>query len=194
MKGTSESQSWDERYRESPQVWRADPHEALVEVVSDLQPGHALDVATGEGRHAVWLAEQGWQVTAVDFAGAGLERGRAAAAVRGVEVDWVLADVRDWRPEKSFDLVLVAFLHVDEDVWAGLRGLVAPGGHLVSVGHARRNLTDGVGGPRNPDILHDEASLRAAAGDFDILRLAEYARTTDAGTAIDIVLDARRPT
>ena len=82
-------------------VWTAEPNRFVVAELQDLAPGRALDVGAGEGRNAVWLASRGWQVTAVDFSAVGLDKGRRLAQDRGVAVDWVLADVRDYQPEPA---------------------------------------------------------------------------------------------
>ena len=96
-------------------MWTAEPNRFAVAELQDLAPGRALDVAAGEGRNAVWLASRGWQVTAVDFSAAGLDKGRWLAQARGVTVDWVHADVRDYQPEAaSFQLVLVAYLQPEQ--------------------------------------------------------------------------------
>ena len=79
-------------------LWTAQPNRFLVAKSSDLSPGRALDVACGEGRNAVWLAEQGWQVTGVDFSEVALEKARRLAELRGVEAEWVQADLLDYRP------------------------------------------------------------------------------------------------
>ena len=84
------------------------------------------------------------------------------------------------------------YVHVDEDVFADAATWLAPGGSLVVVGHALRNLTEGIGGPRDRRLLYTEAKLRAAAAGLEIERLAEVLRPTDDGTAIDLVLIARR--
>ena len=183
---------WDRRYAESDRVWRADPHEQLVEAVVGVPAGRALDVAAGEGRHAIWLAEQGWEVTAIDFSAVGLQKGREEAERRGLAIEWVVDDVTTWATGREFDLVLVAFLHIGPEVYATLRSHLAPGGRLVVVGHARRNITDGVGGPQDPAVLDDTASLAEAAGELRAERLEEVERHTPAGTAIDVVLVARR--
>ena len=93
---------------------------------------------------------------------------------------------------RPYDLILCAFFHLDDDVFPRVRGWLAPGGHLVVLGHSLRNLTDGVGGPTNPVHLHTEDRLRAAATGLTIERLAEVARPTDAGQQIDLVLVARK--
>lgn len=184
---------WDERYRRTDRLWSADPNATVAEVVGPLAAGSALDLGAGEGRHAVWLAERGWRVTAVDFSDVGTARGRAGAAAAGVDIDWQVADIRTWSPAGRYDLVLVAYLHLVEDVLALAATWLRPGGRLVLVGHARRNLTEGVGGPSDPRLLHTEDELRSAAAGLEIERLDEVLRTTEAGVAIDICLVARRP-
>lgn len=188
-------QMWDERYAAAERVWSAGPNREVERIVAGWVPGRALDLGAGEGRHALWLAEKGWQVTAVDFSAVGIDRGRREAESRGLAVDWVVDDVTTWRPPEgtSFDLALVAYLHIPEDVFSRLGRWLAPGGALVVVGHALRNLTEGVGGPQDPALLHTTEQLRAAARDLDIERCEEVLRSTDAGDAIDVVLVARRP-
>jgi SAM-dependent methyltransferase len=189
---------WNERYAASERVWSSGPNEHVARILEPLPPGAAVDLGAGEGRHALWLAERGWTVTAVDFAEVGLDRGRREAAERGVGnlVNWVAADVTTWTPPQGhgFDLVLVAYLHLPENVLDSAAGWVGPGGHLVVVGHALRNLTEGVGGPQDPALLHTPEQLQRAADGLGILRCEEVERTTEGGgTAIDLVLVAARP-
>ena len=159
----------------------------VVEVVSSLRPGRALDVGAGEGRHAVWLASRGWRVTALDFSAVGVERGREHAQREGVSVDFVVGDVADWEPVSgAFDLVLVSYLHLEEEAMERVRGWVAPGGRLVVVGHA----AGGAAGPRNPRFRHTVASMRNRAGDLDVRRCEEV--VDGAAERADIVLVAAR--
>jgi SAM-dependent methyltransferase len=189
------AQEWDSRYAGSDRVWSAAPNAWVAATVRTWFTGRALDLGAGEGRHAVWLAALGWQVTAVDFSGVGLERGRAGAHELGVEVDWVVADVRMWEPPEgvTFDLVLLAYLHLEDDVLSRARGWLAPGGALVVIGHALRNLTEGVGGPSDARLLHTEAEYRAASEGLLVEQLGEVVRHLPEGDAIDLVLVARRP-
>jgi SAM-dependent methyltransferase len=190
-----EAQEWDSLYAGPDRVWSAAPNAWVARTIGAWFTGRALDLGAGEGRHSVWLAALGWQVTAVDFSGTGIERGRSGAAEVGVEVDWVVADVRAWEPPAgaTFDLVLVAYLHLADDVLARARDWLAPGGALVVVGHALRNLTEGVGGPSEARLLHTEAGYRAAAEGLVVEQLGEVVRRLPAGDAIDLVLVARRP-
>jgi len=190
------AQEWDSRYAGSDRVWSAAPNAWVATTIRGWFTGRALDLGAGEGRHAVWLASLGWQVTAVDFSAVGIERGHGGAQELGVEVDWVVADVRTWEPSSGvrFDLVLVAYLHLDDDVLARARAWLAAGGALVVLGHSLRNLTDGVGGPSDPRLLHTEAEYRAASEGLVVEQLGEVVRHLPEGDAIDLALVARRPT
>lgn len=188
---------WDERYAEAG----GDKHEhaitdgpdpTVVEFVSALAPGRALDVAAGRGRHALWLAAQGWQVTAVDWSHVGLDLGRAHQPHDDSAIEWVTADVTTWEPEHAaYDLIVCAFVHLDLAIFGRIRTWLRPGGHLVVVGHALRNLTDGVGGPTNPAYLHTTERLATVAEGMVVERLTELERPTHAGPQIDVVLVAR---
>jgi SAM-dependent methyltransferase len=199
-----DSSAWDARYASTPGlVWSADPNRFVVESVTGLAPGAALDLAAGEGRNAVWLAEQGWRVTAVDFSPVAVGRGRELAAGRGVQVEWRVADVTAYRPVPgSYDLVLISYLHLPAGdlarVLAAAKQALRPGGSLVVVGHDLANLTGGTGGPQDPAVLlTPEAVVDGLAGLQ--IRRAETARrpvpTTDGGTvdALDTVVVASRP-
>jgi SAM-dependent methyltransferase len=176
-----DSREWDRRYAGSELVWTAEPNRFVVAEVQDLAPGRALDIAAGEGRNSVWLASRGWQVTAVDFSAAGLDKGRRLAEARGVTIDWVHADVRDYQPEAgSFQLVLVAYLQLAESELDGVlrrtaTGL-APGGVLLVVGHDVTNLTEGTGGPPDPAVLYTPESITRSLGGLTVLRAERVRR------------------
>ena len=123
-----EAEDWDCRYRGTELVWTAQPNRFVVEELHALPPGRALDLGSGEGRNAVWLAERGWQVTAVDFSPVALAKARRLAQARGVTVNWVLADLRGYQPESAaHDLILVAYVHLPPvERGVVLAGAVAP--------------------------------------------------------------------
>ncbi|MGC4109618.1 MAG: class I SAM-dependent methyltransferase [Nocardioides sp.] len=129
----------------------------LVEAeLAGLRPGRALDLAAGEGRNAIWLARQGWRVTAVDFSQAGLDKGHTIAA--DLDIEWVCADATTWRPEEpAYDVCLVAYLQLPaEERRAAARNAFAAlrvGGTLLWVAHDLTNLTEGVGGPPDAAVL-----------------------------------------
>ncbi|GGK51950.1 class I SAM-dependent methyltransferase [Nocardia camponoti] len=100
---------WEEFYRDRPQIWTGNPNALLVREVSDLTPGTALDLGCGEGGDAIWLAERGWKVTAVDVSPTAIERGKTRAA--GLDITWAAHDLQHDFPEGTFDLVSAQFLH-----------------------------------------------------------------------------------
>lgn len=195
---------WDQRYGGDDFVWTSTPNQFLVAEVAGLGPGRAVDLACGEGRNAVWLAEQGWQVTGVDFSSAGLAKGRRLADVRNVEVTWVESAVEDWHPpSEGFDLVAVFYLQLPQPARAAALELaasaVAPGGTLLVVAHDRDNLARGFGGPPTTDVLYrvSEVTDLAEAAGLTVLRGEQVVRvvSTDTGPreAIDTLVRAVRP-
>ncbi len=136
-----EQPAWEDRYRAAP-VWSGRANPQLVAEIAELGPGTALDVGCGEGGDALWLAELGWRVTAVDFSTVALARGAAHAQERGLadRIDWVHADLRTWTPpEAAFDLVTAQYMHLPvadrKPLFDRLAAAVAPGGTLLIVGH-----------------------------------------------------------
>lgn len=149
---------WNTRYAESPHVWSLTPNVFVVEHARELEPGRALDLAAGEGRNAVWLAERGWSVTAVDFSEVGLDKGRRRSGSSAVS--WVQADVTEWiPPQAGFELVVICYLHLPERerriVHRRAADAVAQGGVLLVIGHDMENLTAGNGGPQDAAVLFD---------------------------------------
>jgi ubiquinone/menaquinone biosynthesis C-methylase UbiE len=189
------AEEWDERYAERQQ-WSSEPNALIAELLAGLPPGDAVDLAAGEGRHALWLAARGWRVTAVDFSAVGLGRGRTQAGAE--QVTWVAADVTTWTARQdSLDLVLVAYLHLPEDyslaVLTRAVGWLRPGGRLLVLGHDMDNLSAGVGGPQEPALLHSVERLAPVAGRLAVDRLEQVRRETPAGVALDTLLWGRRP-
>jgi SAM-dependent methyltransferase len=164
------AQDWDHRYAKADLVWSAGPNVFVEEFARDLAPGRALDVAGGEGRNALWLAERGWDATVADFSEVALSRALnlweqrkleadAVGHVRVQAVDLLVDDVG----YREYDLVLVCYLQLP----AGQRRLalqsaaraVASGGLLLVVAHHVDNITEGVGGPQDPAVLYTQADV-----------------------------------
>lgn len=148
---------WDERY-EAGRLWSLEPNRFFVEAVDGLTAGRAVDLACGEGRNALWLAQQGWTVTAVDFSPVAIERGSAVAKDMGIQLDWRVADLETWDlGEQAWDLVAHVYLHwgaeAREPFLDRCAAAVAPGGHIVVIGHDRTNIEYGHGGPQDPALL-----------------------------------------
>jgi SAM-dependent methyltransferase len=139
----STEQHWDERYRERARIWSGRVNAAVADAAAPLRPGTALDLGCGEGGDALWLAERGWRVRAVDVSAVALERLLAQAEAAGLadQIDPEQRDLALGFPEGRFDLVSAAFLHskIEFDREAVLRSAVAAvadGGLLLVVGHA----------------------------------------------------------
>ncbi|WP_159706179.1 cyclopropane-fatty-acyl-phospholipid synthase family protein [Arthrobacter sp. 18067] len=137
---------WDGMYRERAKIWSGNPNPQLVAEVTGLTPGKALDLGSGEGGDAIWLAQQGWTVTALDVSAVALERAAAHAAEAGQaeRITWQQQDLTEWEPEPVFDLVSAHFLHSPLLPWRDSVALaaaaVAPGGTLLIVGHHPHGL------------------------------------------------------
>ena len=172
---------WDERYAGASQVWSGQPNSALVVELADITPGRVLDVGCGEGADAVWLARQGWEVTALDVSQVALERASTAADAAGVSVRWVHSGLvgAQINPE-GFDLVSAQYPALpsspEHDAERTLIEAVAPGGHLLVVHHADVDIAE------------------AKAAGFDP---ADYVSPVDVADLLDdrwqVSFDARRP-
>ena len=188
-------QQWNERYAAQPLLWAVDPGPFLTGELGDRPPGRALDLGAGEGRTALWLAQRGWQVSAVDFSDVALERGRqrvAAAEVPG-SVEWICADLVDFDPTGgTYDLVLLLFIHLPAGDRRRLLRLaaatLAPGGAALVVGYDTTHATEGEGGPRDPAVLFSPEDIVA---DLDGLRV-ERAERIQVGDAVDAIVRAVR--
>ncbi len=194
--------SWDERYAASELVWSAGPNAVVVEQLSGLPPVRAIDLAGGEGRNAIWLAEQGWDVELVDFSAVALEKAAAITHHRGLTLRTTLADVTAAPALDPAELVLVCYLQLTSSpLAAALRHaatLVGPGGTLLVVAHERDNLAHGYGGPPDVAYLPTVADVLDAI-DGEGLRVEHAGQVrrnvdTDEGPreAIDLLVRARR--
>jgi SAM-dependent methyltransferase len=197
-----DQREWDELYASHELVWTAEANRFVVEELAGLAAGRALDLGTGEGRNAIWLAERGWQVTAVDFSAVGLAKAAELAAGHGVTgVRWVEADLREYQPgPAAYDLVLLAYVHLPPDEFGALLQMaasaLAPGGTLLVVGHDVDNIVQGHGGPQDPRILHRVQDVVAALPGLAIQRAEQAQRPVLTGdgerAAIDSVVRAQR--
>jgi SAM-dependent methyltransferase len=195
------SQDWDQRYSASELVWTAEPNGFLVPEVAGLPPGRALDLGCGEGRNAIWLAEQGWQVTGVDFSQLALDKARRISVERGVVVSWIHADLTEYQPAPgAFDLVVMLYLHLPaakrRQVLARACQALAPRGTLLVVGHDLLNLSQGHGGPQNPEVLYTPADIERELPGLMIERAERVLRAVNVDgrdvNAVDVLVRAKR--
>lgn len=197
-----EAPAWNERYSGGSAIWSGAPNPQLVEEVSRLRPGTALDVGCGEGGDVIWLARQGWRVTGADFSETGLARAANNATEAGVDArtEWWRIDAREFDSEgRTWDLVTTHFLHPPggrmAEVATLLAGAVAPGGHLLVVGHSPNGVH--VGDDERRRAMFVAADLVPALPQgFEPVIVEQRPRTVDrAGTTIEIedsTLMARR--
>jgi SAM-dependent methyltransferase len=154
---------WDERYSVHEPVWSGKVNQRLVEQTAHLQPVNALDIGCDEGGDAVWLADQGWTVTAVDVSAVVIDKARAHAAATlepdvAARITWQPADVRTWQPPAdSVDLVSMQYLHLTgpllREVQGRLAAAVRSGGTLLIVNHDPLDLQTTMGRPDLPGVM-----------------------------------------
>ena len=194
-------EDWDKRYAAVENLWAVRPNRFLVAEVSELEPGRALDLACGEGQNAIWLASLGWDVTGVDYSEVAIAKARARAEREGVEAAFACADLAEYEPERgAYDLVVVLYLHVPSaqrgSVHAKAAEALAPGGTFLLLGHDLANLTEGVGGPSDPDLLYTADEIAAELPGLEIEKATTVLRDVDGEErdAIDTIVRARRGT
>jgi SAM-dependent methyltransferase len=197
---------WENRYSGPVPSWSGRPNAALEREAANLPPGTALDLGCGEGGDALWLARNGWRVTAVDISPSALALGAATAVSGGVadSIRWLQADLAVWQPEETFDLVTAHFLHSPvelprEVILRRAAAAVAVGGLLLIVGHAgvppwSKHAHDPAALPASEEVL---AMLTLPVADWTVVTSAEVERAATApdGTQFmlsDSVLSVRR--
>ena len=194
---------WDEKYAGAAYRYGTNPNAFLTEQAALVAAGsHVMAVGDGEGRNGVWLAEQGHRVVSVDASPRALQKAAKLALDRGVGLTTICADLTAWSwPKAHYDASVAIFLHVPSRQRPALHRAmlesVLPGGLVILEAFARGQLAWGTGGPIDPDLLYDAASLRADFEGAKILvlrerltRLAE-GRAHD-GPAVVVSLVARR--
>jgi SAM-dependent methyltransferase len=199
-----DANEWDARYADSELVWGLEPNRFVRAQCERLPVGRAIDLACGEGRNALWLARLGWHATGVDYSQVAIDRARELttkeSAATAARLTWKVADVTtETLKPAAYDLVLISYLHLPPDeIHTVLRNAaqgVRPRGHLVVVGHDRRNLREGVSGPQDESRLYDVADIRAVLSEVPdlVMELGEtVTRPTPDGDALDTLVRARR--
>lgn len=183
---------WDERYSRGEYIIK-EPLPLLARIIDKLKPGRALDLACGAGRHTIFLAERGWQVTAVDASRVGIELARAVALTRHVTVDWRVADLerREFVIEpEAYDLICV-FYYLQHDLFPQIRAGLSAGGHVVAAIHMVDESSDTK--PMNPNFLLDAGELRAEFRGWEILHDYEGAPTEEGHQRRSAEMVAKKP-
>lgn len=195
-------QLWAKTLRERPvTVAQRPPSARLVAEAADLRPGRALDAGCGHGAEALWLAQHGWRVTAVDFSASALAHGAAMAEALAPDVaqriDWVLGDLATWTvPPAHFDLVVCLYVHAAttaEELIRRMASGVAAAGTLFMVGH---RPIDPATGAATLAAGQTQVSIESAVAALDPQHweplVAEERARPVAGTGVDVVIHARR--
>ena len=169
-------------------LFGTEPAQFLVDQQAHLKRGQkALAIADGEGRNSVFLAEKGLKVTAQDASDVAIDKARGLAAARGAQVDYQLADLKQWDwQEAQYDLAVAIFIQFADSefrdqIFAGLKKTLKPGGILLLHGYRPEQLAYGTGGPPTAETMYTEALLQDSFADMEILRLAGYDREVDEG-------------
>ena len=172
---------WDERYATEDYLFGTEPNAFLASQHHLLKPGMScLAVADGEGRNGVWLAQQGLHVLSVDASAVAQEKARKLAALRGATLEFEQVDLARWAwGESRFDVVAAIFIQfappaLRDEMFAGIRRCLKPGGLLLLQGYTPRQIEYGTGGPSAIENLYTEAMLRAAFAGMEWLHFAEH--------------------
>lgn len=195
---------WDARYDQKELVWGAEPNRYVAQWARDLSPGVAVDLASGEGRNAVWLARQGWQVQSLDYSPVAVERSKKLADEELDDSELArfstfVSDVTEWSGH-DIDLVVVCYLHVDQEtmrqVWRSAVNSLNKSGTVIIIGHDTSNFSDGVGGPQDTSVLFDPDDVLSAVDDLpvQVVHAAVERRPVDGADrpALDAVVVLRR--
>jgi SAM-dependent methyltransferase len=177
---------WDQRYAEAGYAYGMEPNDFLRQQAPGLEAGHALCLAEGEGRNAVYLASLGHAVIAQDLSGVGLGKARQLAAERGVRIETLCCDLAAFTPEpESVDLVVAIWMHLPTDLRAEVhrKAVMAlrPGGHLILEAYTPRQLALGTGGPPVAALLIEPEELRSELDGLEWLALQEQLRWIEEG-------------
>jgi SAM-dependent methyltransferase len=202
VSGELDKAFWEDHYHGSGGHREGRPSPQLVSELADLTPGTALEAGCGEGANAVWLAEHGWQVTAVDISATALRRARAHADSLGVDVSgrisWVEADLTAAPPAAAgFDLVTAHYLHPVAPFAQMVRLLadaVAPTGTLLVVGHDPADAHSSAHAPAEVSFSAEElaAGLDASCWEVEVAETRTRDDATHDTTFHDAVLRAKR--
>ena len=199
--------TWDSRYWEKGQLWSGRVNPWVEKVAAKCPVGRALDLGCGEGADALWLAERGWRVDAIDASAVAIFRGqeqareRSAQGISPLEVSWRVADLTTAQfDSQSFDFVSVQFLHFPADslktLWQSAIDAVAPGGTLLIVGHSVADEKLGIRRPPAPLLFRPEDLEAVRPPGWTRWEVTEESRSveSDSGsmTITDVVLVAER--
>lgn len=202
LQTNSDANSWDARYASQELVWSLEPNQFVVQHLAELAVGQMVDLAGGEGRNALWFASKGWLVENVEISGVALEKFQLRAVKDGLETRVFSnhSSAADAKFTLSPSLLVVAYLQLEsKDLFESLDNAVTqlePGATVFGIWHAKRNLSDGFGGPPDPALLPSSAELeawaRAVLDSFEVFEVErKLVHEGQERVAIDVVLKGR---
>ena len=174
---SDERERWNQKYRDAPDAW-LDPDPFLLSAYSEyIRPsfpdgGAALDLAGGAGRHSIWLAKQGWDVTLIDISETGVQQARRNAGALASQIRFVIDDLNGFAVSHAQFDVVMAFFYLDRQIFPEIMKAIRPGGLLLykTLTMAQLELP---GGPKDPaHLLADHELLRLADG-LEVLHYRE---------------------
>jgi len=177
---------WDERYSGDEYAYGKEPNEFLVEMQHHLPEGRVLCLAEGEGRNAVYLAKQGYEVTAVDASAAGIEKSKRLAVENGVRIETIVADLANYKIEPDqWDGIVSIFCHlpppirkkVHQDLVKGLK----PDGRLILEAYTPEQLKYKTGGPPIAEMMMSLEQLENELDGLQFIYATEVVRSIHEG-------------
>ena len=178
---------WDQRYGEDEYIYGTAPNDFLVEATPHIPAkGLVFTLAEGEGRNAVYLAEQGFNVNSIDFAAEGKAKAEKLAAERGVTLSYQVGDIAELQPAKEkWDAIVAIFAHVPPPVQSPMfkyiRDNLKDGGVVIFEGYTPDQIGRGTGGPPNAALMFSKDMLEKEFEGFDIIRSEEKLREVQEG-------------
>jgi cyclopropane fatty-acyl-phospholipid synthase-like methyltransferase len=169
MKGNND---WNLRYGNNEFVYGLKPNEFLKQELSKIVTGDLLLPGEGEGRNALWAAQQGWSVTAFDYSDVAQKKATKLFKSFGVDVDYLVSDVLTFNSKKFFDAIALIYLHLPSQVrktfYVKIQELVRPGGFIVLECFHPDQISRSSGGPKNPDLLPSIEEIAESFKDLHI--------------------------
>ena len=177
---------WNKRYSSKKYAYGTRANDFLVSMVDRLPTGKVLCLAEGEGRNAVWMAEQGNTVTAVDSSDIGLQKAHRLAAARGVEITTVHADLAEYDiGTQQWDVIISIFVHLPAELRQDVHRRCVKGlrnqGVILLEAYTPRQLDYKTGGPPVADVMMDKESLSSELSGLKFLHLQECVREIHEG-------------
>lgn len=172
-----ESKFWNDRYNTDEFAYGTEPNEFFKSTLETIKPGSILLPAEGEGRNAVYAAQLGWDVDAIDFSESGKEKALQLAYQNGVSINYEIADITRFEARKQYDAIAFIFMHLAprerKETFERYLAFLKPGGKLIVEIFNKRQLGNPSGGPQNAAWLVNKEELAELCNGIQIELLEE---------------------